>query len=156
MITYRPATASDTPQVLALLREIMHHHSVAPPKLERLQAVIATILDGTGHLLLVADDGGRLIGTCALLFSQSTWSASPVCELQYMLVTCTPRRRAVGRGLIRAAEQIARDRGCTRLYLLTEYWNLEAHAFYRSLGMNEKTCLYFERDLCSEQTPALP
>jgi hypothetical protein len=41
----------------------------------------------------------------------------------------------------------ARARGCSRLFLLAEPWNLEAHAFYRSLGLSEKTCLYFERDL---------
>ncbi len=46
-----------------------------------------------------------------------------------------------------AAEAIARARGCSRLFLLAESWNLDAHAFYRSLGLAEKTCLYFERDL---------
>jgi len=57
------------------------------------------------------------------------------------------RREDVGRGLIAAAEEMAWARGCSRLFLLAESWNLGAHAFYRSLGMAEKTCLYFERDL---------
>ncbi len=84
---------------------------------------------------------------CALVFSISTWSASPVCELQDVIVTEEYRREDVGRGLIAAAEEIARARGCSRLFLLAESWNLGAHAFYRSLGLSEKTCLYFERDL---------
>jgi len=147
MITYRPATASDTPQVLELLEELMRYHGVVPPEPERLGARIATILETPGHLLLVADDCGRLVGMCALIFSQSTWSASPVCELQDVVVTETRRRSQIGRGLVQAAEGIAKERGCARLFLLAEYWNLGAHAFYRSLGLAEKICVYFERDL---------
>ncbi len=147
MIAYRPATSSDTAQVLSLLGEIMEHHGVAPPEPARLTVTICTILASSDHLLLVAEDRDQLVAMCALVFSQSTWSASPVCELQDMLVTESHRRTDVGRGLVRAAEEIARARGCSRLFLLAEYWNLDAHAFYRSLGLTEKTCLYFERDL---------
>lgn len=147
MITYRQATLSDTPHVLALLAEIMEHHGVVPPEPERLSATVSTILDAPDHLLLVADEDGRLVGMCALIFSQSTWSASPVCELQDVLVTLSHRRADVGRRLVQAAEEAARARDCSRLFLLAEYWNLDAHAFYRSLGLAEKTCLYFERDL---------
>ncbi len=150
MITYRQATSSDTPQVLALLREIMEHHSVAAPSPERLLGTVSAILEDPDHLLLVADDEGRLVGMCAALFSQSTWSASPVCELQDVVVTSGRRRSDVGRGLLGFAEELARSRGCTRLFLLAEYWNLKAHAFYRSLGLAEKTCLYFERNLSGD------
>ncbi|OFW57516.1 MAG: hypothetical protein A2133_01960 [Actinobacteria bacterium RBG_16_64_13] len=152
MILYRLATAPDTPQVASLLEEIMSHHGVAPPERERLHITISTILDSRDHLLLVAEEGDRLIGMCALVFSQSTWSAAPACELQDVLVTESQRRSDVGRNLVEAAEEIARTRGCSRLYLLAEHWNLDAHSFYRSLGLAEKTCLYFERDL----RPGLP
>ena len=149
MITYRPATVSDTPQLLALLNEIMEHHGVTPPEATSLAATVSAILASQDHLLLVAEGADSLVGMCALIFSQSTWSASPVCELQDVLVTHSARRADVGRGLLQAAETIARARGCSRLFLLAEYWNLGAHSFYRSLGLAEKTCLYFERDLRS-------
>jgi hypothetical protein len=41
----------------------------------------------------------------------------------------------------------SREQGCSRLFLTAEVWNLGAHAFYRGLGFDEKTCLYFERRL---------
>jgi N-acetylglutamate synthase-like GNAT family acetyltransferase len=147
MIVYRPAVRSDLSQVLDLLREIMRHHDYLPPDANRLERTISDIIDSPDHLLLVAEDKESVIGMCALIFSISTWSASPVCELQDVVVTQGRRQAAVGKGLIGAAEGIARARGCARLFLLAEYWNLEAHAFYRSLGLKEKTCLYFERDL---------
>jgi GNAT superfamily N-acetyltransferase len=152
MIDYRVASAADTPQVIALLLEIMEHHAVEPPPPERLRHTISVILASATHQLLVADEDGKLVGMCALIFSQSTWSAALACELQDVIVTTGRRRSDVGRGLVAAAEEIARSRGCSRLSLLAEYWNLEAHAFYRSLGLAEKTCLYFERDLSESQS----
>lgn len=150
MITYRQATQSDAEQVLSLLEEIMAHHGVTPPEPARLQVTLSVISAAPDHTLLVAEADGHLVGMCALLFSESTWSASPVCELQDVLVTQGHRRTDVGRGLVQTAEGLARARGCSRLFLLAESWNFDAHAFYRSLGLAEKTCLYFERDLRSD------
>jgi GNAT superfamily N-acetyltransferase len=147
MVTFRNAVPADADQLISLLTEIMKHHRETPPGIDRLAAVLADIMRSSGHLLVVADSSGELIGMCALLFSYSTWSASSVCELQDVVVTADHRRRGVGRGLISAAEEIARERGCTHLFLLAEAWNLEAHAFYRRMSLAEKTCLYFERDL---------
>ena len=147
MINYRQAVPSDAPGILSLLEEIMEHHGVVPPEPGRLSAVVSTIIAASDHMFLVADDEDDLVGMCALVFSESTWSAAPVCELQDVVVAQDHRRAEVGRGLMQAAEDTARARGCSRLYLLAEYWNLDAHTFYRSLGLAEKSCLYFERDL---------
>ena len=147
MVVYRPALLSDLPQVLGLLGEIMQHHDFTPPDAAKLKSSVSDILRSPDHLFLLAEEDGRVIGMCALIFSVSTWSAAPVCELQDVIVTHHRRQGDIGKGLIETAEGVARDRHCARLFLLAEYWNLEAHAFYRSLGLKEKTCLYFERDL---------
>jgi GNAT superfamily N-acetyltransferase len=150
MTLYRRAVQSDLTQVIALMREIMDFHEVVPPHAADLSACVATILASQDHMFLVAEEDGRLLAMCALLFSMSTWSAAPVCEIQDLIVTKQRRGDDVGRGLVEAAGEIARARGCTRLFLLAEHWNLQAHAFYRSLGLAEKTCLDFERDLRAE------
>jgi GNAT superfamily N-acetyltransferase len=147
MIVYRLALHEDADALVSLLAEIMLHHGVTPPAYERLRATVDTVLVSHDHHFLVADEDGSIVGMCALVFSYSTWSAARVCELQDVVVTETRRRRRIGRGLVAAAEDIARTRECSRLFLSAESWNLEAHRFYRSLGLAEKTCLYFERDL---------
>ena len=157
MIAYRQATQADTPAVLSLLEEIMGLHGAAPPGPERLATIVSSIIAASEHCFLLAEaietgpaeaaaPAGRIVGMCALVFSISTWSAALVCELQDVIVTQDYRREDVGQGLLTTAEEIARARGCGRLFLLAESWNLGAHSFYRSLGLQEKTCLYFERD----------
>ena len=42
------------------------------------------------------------------------------------------RRRGVGLALMRRAEEIARDRGCTSVHVMTGRDNLEAQAVYRA------------------------
>jgi GNAT superfamily N-acetyltransferase len=152
VVAYRQATEADTPAVRALLEEIMEHHAVSPPEPSRLAATVSSIIAAPDHCFLLAESdwaagAGKVVGMCALVFSISTWSASPVCELQDVIVREEYRREDIGRGLISEAERIARARGCSRLFLLAETWNLGAHSFYRSLGLLEKACLYFERDL---------
>jgi GNAT superfamily N-acetyltransferase len=162
MIAYRQATQADAPAVLSLLREIMEHHGAASPRRERMATIVSSIIAASEHCFLVAEaiaegaeaggpdaaaPAGRIVGMCALVFTISTWSAALVCELQDVIVTEDYRREDVGQGLFAAAEEVARSRGCSRLFLLAESWNLGAHSFYRSLGLQEKTCLYFEQDL---------
>jgi GNAT superfamily N-acetyltransferase len=147
MVNYRLATPADAGCIVLLLAEIMQHHGVTPPGRERLQGVVDAVLASSDHFFLVAVSEGAIVGMCALIFSYSTWSASTVCELQDVVVTTESRRRSVGRGLLEAAEDMAREKGCSRLFLSAESWNLEAQRFYRRLGLAEKTYLYFERDL---------
>jgi GNAT superfamily N-acetyltransferase len=159
VVDYRLATQADVPAIVSLLQEIMDHHAVAPPEPALLTATVSGIIAAPDHCFLVAEadnsrgDPGDLIGMCALIFSVSTWSVSPVCELQDVVVSQHCRREDVGRGLVEAAADLAGARGCARLHLLAESWNFGAHAFYRSLGMQEKTCLYFERELTPVQRP---
>ena len=146
-VIYREATAEDAGALGALLVEIMDDHGVRPPASDKLALVIHDALAAADHTFLVAVAGERIVGMCALIFSFSTWSAAPVCELQDVIVARIARRTQIGRGMLRAAERMAKYRGCARLFLLAESWNLGARAFYGELGFSEKTCSYFERDL---------
>ena len=147
MTAYRLAVTTDLEQILALLREIMEYHDFAPPPAADLSACVSTILASQDHVFLVAEEHDQVVGMCALVFTMSTWSAAPVCEIQDLVVTRARRRSKVGRCLVEAAVQMAHERRCARIFLLAEYWNLQAHAFYRKLGLAEQTCLDFERDL---------
>jgi GNAT superfamily N-acetyltransferase len=56
------------------------------------------------------------------------------------------RRSGVGRALLERLEEVARDEGCGRIYLTTQYRREDAAAFYRRMGF-EDTSLRFMKDL---------
>lgn len=143
----READAGDLETLAALLAEIMVHHGAQPPPGRALRETLQAVLASPTHLFLVAEAGDTIIGACSLIISISTWSAGLVCEVQDVIVRSRDRDSGVGRRLLDAASAVAAERGCVRLFLYAEPFNLGAHAFYRSLGLTEKTALYFERSL---------
>jgi GNAT superfamily N-acetyltransferase len=149
----RLATSSDLPALVGLLEEIMTHHGVGLPARENLARTLAEMLAEAEtatrprYMFLLAETRGRVVGACSLIFSLSTWSTGEVCELQDVVVTADERRSGAGHALLQAATVLARSRGCLRLFLQAEAANLDAHAFYRSQGFDEKIALHFERDL---------
>jgi GNAT superfamily N-acetyltransferase len=58
-------------------------------------------------------------------------------ELEVVVLIAAPPRRGAGRSLLRAAERLARSRGCTRLWLITTNDNRAAISFYRATGWRQ-------------------
>ncbi|HEY0206598.1 MAG TPA: GNAT family N-acetyltransferase [Acetobacteraceae bacterium] len=92
------------------------------------------VADG-GKRLLVAGDGGRLVGTLLLTLAQQP-NAPHRAEVGKMLVLSSARRRGLGRGLLAAAENMAREAGRTLLVLDTETGSA-GDLLYRSCGWTE-------------------
>jgi len=79
---------------------------------------LAGISDGE-KVLLVGDDGARLLGTVMLTFAHQP-NAPHRAEIGKMLVMSAARRQGLGRRLLIAAEEAARKSGRTLLMLDTE------------------------------------
>jgi GNAT superfamily N-acetyltransferase len=79
---------------------------------------------------LVAECDGQLLGLAHYLFHRSTIMIEPMCYLQDLFTTEAARGRGVGRALIEAVHQRAKDMGCPRLYWHTHESNATAMALY--------------------------
>jgi len=73
---------------------------------------------------------GRLVGIAHYLFHRSSWSISDSCYLQDLFVGPDARGHGVGRALIEAVAQRAREAGSERLYWHTHETNRTAQALY--------------------------
>jgi GNAT superfamily N-acetyltransferase len=92
------------------------------------------IADGSRRLL-VAENGGRLVGTVVLSLAHQP-NAPHRAEIGKMLVLSRWRRQGLGRRLLQAAEQEARAAGRTLLLLDTESGSA-GDLLYRSCGWVE-------------------
>ena len=98
------------------------------------QSQIRGIADGE-RVLLVCDDGARLVGTVVLTLAPQP-NAPHRAEIGKMLVHSSARRQGLGRRLLDAAEDAARDAGRTLLMLDTEAGSA-GDLLYRSCGWME-------------------
>jgi len=73
---------------------------------------------------------GRLVGITHYLFHDHAWSPKQVCYLQDLYVDSEIRGGGVGKALIEAVVQIARERDCLRLYWTTKEDNTRARRLY--------------------------
>lgn len=147
-VVCRPAVPADVRALSGLLAELMRHLGVRPsepgPSAASLEQAIRS--DAQAYLLATGPEGNP-VGMCGLLLWWDPWTEGGACEVRDLVVTAALRRRGVGRALLEAAGTLAKERGCTRLYVLTEVWGEDGPALYRDLGFKDKPALYFEKAL---------
>jgi GNAT superfamily N-acetyltransferase len=103
-----------------------------------IRATVARLIrdPGTDYLLAAIDGGPEPAGVCQLRYRLSVWTGVDDCWLEDLFVTDGARRSGVGRALVEAAFERARERGCRRMELDVNEENLDAIAFYVSLGFS--------------------
>jgi GNAT superfamily N-acetyltransferase len=96
---------------------------------------IAKIIADPARSLLIAELGGRLVGTVDVLIAPNlTHYAQPWALVENVVVADDARRRGAGRALMLRAIEIARETGCYKVNLISGNERTGAHDFYRSLG----------------------
>lgn len=94
---------------------------------------------------LVAEQDGVLIGLVHYLFHRGTTSLGPVCYLQDLFTGDESRGKGVGRALIEAVYDRAREAGVTRVYWLTHETNETAMALYDKVAERSGFVMYHKK-----------
>lgn len=140
MILTRVATSDDV-QDLARLNAEFNGSSEPPEELaKRLSDPFCV------EQPLLAEVEGHVVGFAALRIVPCVFYADPHGELTELFVEEDHRRLGVGRELLDLAEKIARERGVTELFVLTDSSNHIAQAFYSSMGYQDGE-LAFSKEL---------
>ena len=147
-VLIRKAESADAPELLTLAKALTRHHGDVPRlTLERLER------DFFGPVPwfhgLVAQSGAGLIGYAALLPLARLGYGERGMDLHHLFVTEAARRFGVGTALLRAAETLAHDIGCSYLIIGTHPGNWPAHEYYQRLGYDPmpNTAVRFTRRL---------
>ena len=91
---------------------------------------------------LVAEVDGQLLGLAHYIFHRNTTMLGPVCYLQDLFTAEMSRGQGVGRALIEAVYQRAKEAGSTRVYWQTHETNLTAMKLYDSVAERSGFVVY--------------
>jgi GNAT superfamily N-acetyltransferase len=130
----RPADASDLPAVLALYAQpdLDNGTVLDVAEAERIHARFADYPDYT---LYVAEAGGRIVGSFALLVMDNLGHlGAPSAVVEDVVVAPDVQGSGIGQAMMRFALGRAREKHCYKLMLSSNAKRGRAHAFYESLG----------------------
>ena len=91
---------------------------------------------------LVAEREGQLLGLTHYLFHRSTTQIAPNCYLQDLFTDPAARGAGVGRALIEAVYERAREAGAPRVYWQTHESNATAMRLYEQLAQKSGFLVY--------------
>ncbi len=98
-------------------------------------------------IILVARDSEKVVGMVSILFTVSTALGERVGNLEDFVVLPEYRGNGIGSDLISYAVNFAKQRGCKRITLLTDYDNHDAHRFYLRHGFSRSSMVPFRLSL---------
>ena len=97
------------------------------------------------HALLVAESGGRVAGWIQVSLPR-IFETPARAEIAGLVVDETARGAGIGRNLVAAAVDWARERGCVAIRVRSNVLRERAHAFYRREGFGDlKTQVVLEK-----------
>jgi GNAT superfamily N-acetyltransferase len=146
----RPAAESDIQALMPLMRGYCEFYEADPPDAgldEMARALIATT-DDQG-MLLVADDGGQVIGFAAVGWKWSSLRGARIAVLEDLFVAPEARGKGAAGALIEACASRAGANGAPVMTWLTAPDNHRAQAVYNRIGGTSDPFLEYELELGS-------
>jgi ribosomal protein S18 acetylase RimI-like enzyme len=134
-VTVRLAGPGDLDVVARLLTEFREHEGRDWPPEESIRAGVERLMprDDTEYLL----GGDPPAGIVQLRYRWGVWWDAEDCNVEDVFVREQARGSGLGRELVSAAIERARERGCRRMELDTGADNAPAQGLYRSLGFRD-------------------
>jgi ribosomal protein S18 acetylase RimI-like enzyme len=148
----RPAELSDAASVARLLHDFNTEFGDFTPGPEALAERIAELLAAGDITVLLAGDPPE--GLALLRFRPALWTRTLDCYLEELYVVPDRRGQGIGRALMEAVMELARERGAAHMDLGTAETDHAARALYESLGFdnhegrpNGPVNYFYEREL---------
>jgi GNAT superfamily N-acetyltransferase len=140
-----PIAATELEELLPLIAAYQRFYEVAEIDEERNRAFFRRFLaPSEDGLLLGAHRVGRLVGYVCLYWHFSSLEACESVLMNDLFVVETARGEGVGRALIEATVEVARERGANVVERATEPDNHTAQRLYDSTGAEREEWISYE------------
>src|SRR5438067_1435306 len=131
----RPAAAADVPTIARLIRDLAEYERLAHAVTFDESRLHEYLFGARRYAeVLLAEDGGRVVGFALFFHNFSTFRGQPGIYLEDLFVEPGARGRGHGKALLRALAKLAVQRDCGRLEWAVLNWNEPSIDFYRALG----------------------
>ena len=130
----QPEDLDDAARLIAAFR---NHFGRSTPTDAEMRESVARIAREGGEFFLGGADDGPPAGVCQVRYRWSAWTSSEDCWIEDVFVSQDARGEGLGRALMEAVLERARERGCKRIELDVDADNEPALALYRSLGFGD-------------------
>ena len=148
-VTVSPALDEDLLALLPLFAGYQRFYEAEPDDARNRSFFARFIAPGDDGALLMArdEDTGEPLGFATLYWTFSSTSAREVALMNDLFVVEQARGRGVGRALVDAAAQAARERGLGVMTWMTAPDNTTAHRLYDATGATATPWLEYELEL---------
>jgi GNAT superfamily N-acetyltransferase len=135
--------------LLPLIAAYQRFYEVDDVDTDRNRSFFRRFLDPSddGLLLAARDEGGAILGYACLYWHFSSTAAVETVLMNDLFVVAEARGRRVGRALIEASADVARERGAPWLEWATAPDNHTAQRLYDSLTSEKSTWFEYELDV---------
>ena len=132
MANVREALPAEVERVLGMYEWLFAPPGSVPPRwdAERARAAIASAIEDPSAAVLVAEHRGELLGLCTAYLDVNSVRYGQRCWVEDLAVSPDHRSQRVGKDLLDAAKDWARQRGATHLELDSGEARADAHRFY--------------------------
>jgi GNAT superfamily N-acetyltransferase len=136
MAKVREAMPAEVERVLGMYEWLFAPPGSLPPRWDAddARARIAQAIEDPESAVLVAELRGDLLGLCTAYLDMNSVRFGPRCWVEDLAVSPDHRSQGVGKALLDAAKDWARDRGASHLELDSADTRGDAHRFYEREG----------------------
>jgi GNAT superfamily N-acetyltransferase len=147
-IAISPVTSDEFELLLPLIAAYQRFYEVEEIDVERNRSFFLRFLAPSEiGMLLGAREGGRLLGYACLYWHFSSLQAKDSVLMNDLYVEAGARGKGVGRALIEASADVARERGAVHLEWATAPDNHTAQRLYDSTGAEHSEWVEYELGL---------
>lgn len=133
-IKIRDLVREDLPQLSQLYQQFRGESS----DLVKMQKEFSNIEDEKKHIILVAVKNNNVIGSVTGIVCRELYGdCRPFLVVENMIVDDDIRGRGIGRKLMYALEERAKQQNCIQIILVTEESRTDACRFYESIGFQK-------------------
>ena len=124
-------------ELLALYKHLNKNDPAVAEDAE-LRLLWGEILEDKGQHYMVAEVDGKIVSSCVMVVIKNlTRSASPYALIENVVTHPDYRNKGIGTRLLKRAQEIAKEKGCYKIMLLTGRKN--AISFYENTGFERES-----------------